>query len=128
MRLSKLIYSVLIIHIGFCGCDGFNWFGGINMEDCNVSDINVIDTLIIQSKETIEWDMDINFDGKIVECSWDLRNNEWIYMRTRLDKTAPNFVTVYENTVMSINDNITSEDILKLAESCSKLEENMNFQ
>ena len=49
-------------------------------------------------------------------------------MRTRLDKTAPNFVTVYENTVMSINDNITSEDILKLAESCSKLEENMNFQ
>jgi len=70
----------------------------------------------------------INFDGKIVECSWDLRNNEWIYMRTRLDKTAPNFVTVYENTVMSINDNITSEDILKLAESCSKLEENMNFQ
>ena len=61
----------------------------------------------------------MKLDGKIVECSWDFRSKEWVYMRTRLDKISPNFVTVYENTVLSINDNITSEDILRLAELCS---------
>lgn len=61
----------------------------------------------------------MKLNGKVVECSWDFRSKEWVYMRTRLDKTSPNFVTVYENTLLSINDNITSEDILKLAEAYS---------
>jgi mRNA-capping enzyme len=64
----------------------------------------------------------LKLDGKIVECSWDFNQKSWIYMRTRLDKTTPNFINVYENTLKSIKDNITGEDILKFIDSSKKLE------
>ena len=57
-----------------------------------------------------------SLDGKIVECSWDMNENTWVYMRTRADKETPNFITVYEKTWKSIQDNITSEDILDFVE------------
>lgn len=79
------------------------------------------DGKLIRIKDKISADTTdlMKLNGKVVECSWDFRSKEWVYMRTRLDKTSPNFVTVYENTLLSINDNITSEDILKLAEAYS---------
>jgi mRNA-capping enzyme len=33
---------------------------------------------------------------KIVECSWDEGAQQWIYMRTRIDKDSPNAYHVYE--------------------------------
>ena len=74
MNLSKIIILLLIPHFAFCGCDGFNWFGGLEMDDCNEQDIHVIHTLISQSEESIEWDMDIDFDGEIepLEVGWQL--------------------------------------------------------
>lgn len=57
-----------------------------------------------------------SLDGKIVECSWDMNEKTWVYMRTRADKETPNFITVYEKTWKSIQDNITSNDILQYVE------------
>ena len=84
MKLSKIIILLLIPHFAICSCDGFNWFGGLNMNDCDESDIIAINALIFQSKETIEWDMDTNFDGEIepLEVGWqfweDGRLVHWI--------------------------------------------------
>lgn len=62
--------------------------------------------------------------GKIVECAWDARvtlavdgsemhpPGAWRYMRTRTDKDAPNYVTVYKHTLQSILDDITAEEIV----------------
>jgi len=55
-------------------------------------------------------------DGKIVECSWDMEAKTWVFMRTRADKDTPNFITVYQKTWQSIQDNITSNDILEFVE------------
>ena len=57
-----------------------------------------------------------SLDGKIVECSYDWNERKWLYMRKREDKDTPNFITVYEKTWKSIQDNITSEDILEFVE------------
>jgi hypothetical protein len=84
LKLSKIIILLLIPHFAICSCDGFNWFGGLNMDDCHESDIIAINALIFQSKETIEWDMDTNFDGEIepLEVGWqfweDGRLVHWI--------------------------------------------------
>ena len=54
------------------------------MNDCHESDIIAINALIFQSKETIEWDMDTNFNGEIepLEVGWqfweDGRLVHWI--------------------------------------------------
>ena len=29
-------------------------------------------------------------DKKIIECSWDYKTNQWIFMRERTDKSFPN--------------------------------------
>ena len=70
--------------MAYCGCDGFNWFGEFALDDCNEGDIYVIHTLVSQSEETIEWDMDVDFDGEIepLEVGWqfweDGRLIHWI--------------------------------------------------
>ena len=29
-------------------------------------------------------------DKKIIECSWDYKSNQWVFMRERTDKSFPN--------------------------------------
>jgi mRNA-capping enzyme len=57
-----------------------------------------------------------SLDGKIVECTWDMNEKTWVFLRTRSDKDTPNFITTYEKTWKSIQDNITSNDILEFVE------------
>jgi len=77
LNISKIISLLLIFHIAFCGCDGFNWFGEFDIADCSDGDISVILSLISQSEGTIEWDMDIDFDGEIepLEVGWQFWEN-----------------------------------------------------
>jgi mRNA-capping enzyme len=51
--------------------------------------------------------------GKIVECSWSMEEKCWKFLRIRSDKTTPNYVDVYKKTWQSIQDNITSDGILR---------------
>ncbi|KAF9680005.1 hypothetical protein SADUNF_Sadunf06G0075200 [Salix dunnii] len=52
-----------------------------------------------------------SYSGKIVECSWDSEEREWVCMRVRTDKSTPNDFNTYKKVMRSINDNIT-EDVL----------------
>uniref|UniRef100_A0A803KTR5 mRNA guanylyltransferase n=1 Tax=Chenopodium quinoa TaxID=63459 RepID=A0A803KTR5_CHEQI len=52
------------------------------------------------------------YSGKIIECSWDTRQNVWLYMRTRTDKLTPNEFSTYKKVMRSIDDNITQDVLL----------------
>ncbi|GJU64853.1 mRNA-capping enzyme-like protein isoform X2 [Tanacetum coccineum] len=53
-----------------------------------------------------------SLSGKIIECSWDSKENVWVFMRMRPDKSAPNEFSSYKKVMRSINDNITEEDVI----------------
>nr|XP_009757827.1 PREDICTED: mRNA-capping enzyme-like isoform X2 [Nicotiana sylvestris] len=53
-----------------------------------------------------------DYSGKIIECSWDSNNQEWVWMRTRIDKGTPNDYNTYRKVLRSITDNITEEVLL----------------
>ncbi|XP_068640483.1 uncharacterized protein [Aristolochia californica] len=53
------------------------------------------------------------YSGKIIECSWDMDEQCWVFMRLRTDKTTPNEFNTYRKVMRSIKDNITEEDLLK---------------
>lgn len=40
--------------------------------------------------------------GKIIECSWDMEKQVWVYMRTRVDKSSPNDIHIARNVIKSI--------------------------
>lgn len=35
------------------------------------------------------------FSGKIIECSWDMEEGAWVFMRVRVDKSTPNEYKTY---------------------------------
>lgn len=35
------------------------------------------------------------YHGKIIECSWDIGAQEWIFMKVRVDKATPNEFGTY---------------------------------
>ena len=84
MNLKLFIFFLLFLQTLFADCNGFNWFGSINELDCNRNDLEIINRIVLQSKKTIDWDMDINFDGNIdpLEVGWqfweDGRLIHWI--------------------------------------------------
>ncbi|XP_022747226.1 mRNA-capping enzyme-like isoform X4 [Durio zibethinus] len=53
-----------------------------------------------------------SFSGKIIECSWDLDQQVWVYMRIRTDKSTPNDFNTFKKVMRSIRDNITEEIVL----------------
>lgn len=58
-------------------CDGFNWYHNINIEHCNQGDILALNQFIINSGDSLEMDMDVDFDGKVsvLELGWQLWEN-----------------------------------------------------
>jgi hypothetical protein len=69
--IRKFVGCIFITTI-VAACNGFNWNGQINVEDCDSDEINMINLLIEQSSSTMEWDMDTDFDGTIgpLEVGW----------------------------------------------------------
>ncbi|XP_062014585.1 uncharacterized protein LOC133731157 [Rosa rugosa] len=53
------------------------------------------------------------YSGKIIECFRDSEKKEWVYMRSRTDKSTPNDVETYKKVKKSIEDNITEDVLLK---------------
>ncbi|XP_042011869.1 mRNA-capping enzyme-like isoform X1 [Salvia splendens] len=51
------------------------------------------------------------YNGKIIECSWNSKEDAWVCMRVRVDKGNPNDFNTYRKVMRSIKDNIT-EDVL----------------
>jgi len=51
-----------------------------------------------------------DLDGKIIECKFE--NNQWKYMRERIDKTYPNSYNTAKAVCGSIIDPVTKEKLL----------------
>lgn len=53
-----------------------------------------------------------SLSGKIIECSWNPKEQSWEYMRVRADKPTPNGWHTYMKVMRSIEDNITEAVLL----------------
>ena len=46
IKIKQLIIRILFMSYLLPGCDGFNWYHDINLNDCNKSDIRVLQKFI----------------------------------------------------------------------------------
>ncbi len=55
-------------------CNGFNWYHDIDTSDCNTGDIAALRQFVINSGDSLEMAMDVNFNGEvdILELGWQL--------------------------------------------------------
>ncbi len=79
LNLNMKIIRLLTITIGIITsisgeCDGFNWYHNIDNRDCDPGDIAALRQFIINSEDSLEMDMDIDFNGKVeaLELGWQL--------------------------------------------------------
>ena len=75
MQIIKFVLIVAGITSNCLGnCDGFNWYHDINVMDCDPADIKTLEGFIENSGESLEMDMDVNFNGKVevIELGWQL--------------------------------------------------------
>jgi len=58
-------------------CDGFNWYHNIDIEHCDPGDMKALHQFIKNSGDSLEMDMDVNFNGEveILELGWQLWEN-----------------------------------------------------
>ena len=58
-------------------CDGFNWYHNIDIEHCDPGDRKALNQFIKNSGDSLEMDMDVNFNGEveILELGWQLWEN-----------------------------------------------------
>ena len=54
--------------------------------------------------------------GAVVECVWDPRRRGWKKLRLRTDKQMPNAYTVYQSVIKTIEENITSEELVGIGQ------------
>ena len=63
VRLHWLITLLSLTTILFGDCDGFNWYHNINIDDCDPGDREALYQFIKNSGDSLEMDMDVNFNG-----------------------------------------------------------------
>ena len=75
--INHLIILLLFLSYAACKCDGFNWYHDIDVNECNKNDIMVLQDFIENSKTSINFEMDVNFNNKIdaLELGWQLWEN-----------------------------------------------------
>ena len=99
MNIYYLItYIFLFINLLLAECNGFNWFHDINTTDCNSGDIAVLEQFIINSGDSLEQDMDVNFNGKIdiLELGWQLWENGRLVHWLCQDVPSPYYFYEYD--------------------------------
>ncbi len=69
--------------------------------------------LVLEDEYRLDWE-EKNPDphNKIVECRWDPEwPNNWRFCRFRPDKLDANHISVFEKIMISIQDNVTKEQV-----------------
>ena len=61
----------------------------------------------------------MHHNGEVIECSWDAKQESWMYMRDRRDKKTPNAWHVYEKVLQSIKDNITPNNLVDIIQEAT---------
>ena len=75
--MNKLTFSIFILCLScfLVGeCDGFNWYHNIDINDCDPGDVMVLRQFIINSENSLEMDMDVDYNGVVdlLELGWQL--------------------------------------------------------
>jgi hypothetical protein len=75
--MKKFYLMITIISLIAClsgKCEGFNWYHNIDTSDCDTGDISALQHFVINSGDSLEMDMDVNFNGEvdILELGWQL--------------------------------------------------------
>jgi len=56
---------------------------------------------------------DTNFiDAFVIEFAWDFQNKTWIPIQNRPDKTSANFITTCTDTVITMMDNVSANELI----------------
>lgn len=53
-----------------------------------------------------------NIKSFIVECGWDVKGKQWRLIQNRPDKHIPNFITVCNDTLRVLMDNVTKNELI----------------
>ena len=75
MKKIQLAFLILCFLTSLSGeCEGFNWYHNIDIKDCDSGDIETLQQFIINSGDSLELDMDFDFNGQvdILELGWQL--------------------------------------------------------
>ena len=75
MNLFQLLMLLMYLPTSLLGeCNGFNWYHNIDPNDCYPGDITTLRQFSINSGDSLEMDMDVNFNGEIdiLELGWQL--------------------------------------------------------
>ena len=75
MQIIRLLIFIIWFITSLSGeCEGFNWYHNINVNDCDPGDITALHQFIINSGDSLEMEMDINFNGEVdaIELGWQL--------------------------------------------------------
>ena len=112
--IDKIILCcALVISYCFAQCDGFNWHHEIDINDCNLNDVNVLKAFIANSSSTINLDMDINLNMEVdpLELGWQLWENGRLIHWICNDVPSPYYAYNYScNLSGQIPENINSLD------------------
>ena len=73
-KIPLLIYLFVSITVLTGECDGFNWYHNINPDHCDAGDIEILNQFIINSGDSLELDMYVDFNGTVdvLELGWQL--------------------------------------------------------
>eukprot|EP01125_Pyxidicula_operculata_P000925 TRINITY_DN1080_c1_g1_i2.p1 TRINITY_DN1080_c1_g1~~TRINITY_DN1080_c1_g1_i2.p1 ORF type:complete len:358 (+),score=86.22 TRINITY_DN1080_c1_g1_i2:1130-2203(+) len=64
-----------------------------------------------QARLAADWEKHKIKDDAIVECLYDKWSGEWRYYGLRPDKKAPNFIRIAMETMMSLSEDVTKEEL-----------------
>ena len=64
-KIPLLIHLFVSITVLTGECDGFNWYHNINPDHCDAGDIEILNQFIINSGDSLEMDMDVDFNGTV---------------------------------------------------------------
>ena len=75
MKIFRSALFIVWTITSLCGeCDGFNWYHNIDTSDCDPGDIKALRQFINNSGDSLEMDMDVDFNGEVnvLELGWQL--------------------------------------------------------
>ena len=117
--INKIILcSAIFFSYCFTQCNGFNWYHDIDVNDCDINDINILKQFIANSDSKLNFDMDVNFNAKIepLELGWQLWENGRLIHWICNDVPSPYYAYNYScNLSGEIPENINHLDrVIKL--------------
>ena len=117
LNLHMIIFRLVILITGTITslsgeCEGFNWYHNIDTSDCATGDISALRQFIINSGDSLEMDMDVDYNGEIDRLKDEINDTE--DPSTKEQKQAlESALNYYEKELQKV-DNKKEETILRL--------------